>query len=285
MILRNITKHLQDQNWFAVALDFVIVALGVGMALAAGDWINERAQKADLEVARLTIDKDVTTLYFNALERLAVKECRIAQIQNIAKKLQETNQTWVGLRNSVKQSAISGTIDGVLRSPFRDYPSRSWEAAKLRGLLKHIEPEQRQALEDAFMIAPIATELQYAIFVKQSQIKALLLDLELTTSDRLRYFDILAEIDSASSLLDGGLQATMGNLKMTLVQLAPNTLSEFYDSLRDANANGLEAYGDCFVPITLPNVDLTPLPAQLSKQLYSKVQKPAQTSTYPVPVE
>lgn len=259
MLLRRITKHVKEQNWFAVLVDFFIVVLGVGMALAAGDWINERAQKADLAVARLSIDKDATTLYFNALERLAVKECRITQIQTISKLLQDTSKVWVGIRTRVKQSPISGTIEGVLHSPFRDYPSRSWQAAKVRGLLKHIELEQRQALEDVFIIAPIAIELQHTIFIKQSQIKALLLDTPLTPSDRLRYFDVLAEIDAASSLLDVGLLAALGTLESTLLHIEPATLSEFYDDLRVANAIGPKNYGNCFVPITLPNVDLTPL--------------------------
>ena len=182
MILRTITRHVREQNWFAITIDFFIVVLGVGMALAARDWINERAQKADLAVARLTIDKDVTTLYFNALERLAVKECRITQIQTISKKLQD----------------------------------------------------------------------------KQSQIKALLLDTPLTPSDRLRYFDVLAEIDAASSLLDVGLLTTLRTLETTVLHIAPATLSEFYDNLRVTNAIGPKNYGNCFVPITLPNVDLTP---------------------------
>lgn len=29
MILRRLTKHVKDQNWFAVALDFLIVVVGV----------------------------------------------------------------------------------------------------------------------------------------------------------------------------------------------------------------------------------------------------------------
>lgn len=69
---------------------------------------------------------------------------------------------------------------------------------------------------------------------------------------------VLGEIDAASSLLDLGLQATLRNLRATLVYIAPSTLSEFYDNLRVANAIGPKNYGNCFVPITLPNVDLTP---------------------------
>ena len=32
MILRRITKHVKDQNWFAVALDFFIVIAGILIA-------------------------------------------------------------------------------------------------------------------------------------------------------------------------------------------------------------------------------------------------------------
>ena len=31
MLLRRITKHVKDQNWFAVVLDFAIVVAGVMM--------------------------------------------------------------------------------------------------------------------------------------------------------------------------------------------------------------------------------------------------------------
>lgn len=31
MILRRLTKHVKDQNWFTVALDFVIVAGNKGL--------------------------------------------------------------------------------------------------------------------------------------------------------------------------------------------------------------------------------------------------------------
>ena len=36
MLLRSITKHVQDQNWFAIGIDFFIVVVGVfiGMQVA-----------------------------------------------------------------------------------------------------------------------------------------------------------------------------------------------------------------------------------------------------------
>tara|TARA_R110000868_G_scaffold100893_15_gene277695 strand:+ start:97 stop:873 length:777 start_codon:yes stop_codon:yes gene_type:complete len=46
MLLRSITKHVKDQNWFAVALDFVIVVFGVYIGIQLGNWNEERVDQA-----------------------------------------------------------------------------------------------------------------------------------------------------------------------------------------------------------------------------------------------
>ena len=262
MRLRSLTKHLRDQNWFAVALDFFIVVLGVGMALAAGEWLSARSQKADLAVARLAIDEDLSVIYFNALERLALKECRIARVQDIADQLKNMDEPWTGIPVYANNSAILGSLDGVMRAPFRTWPLGSWEAAKSRGLLNHMHEEQRGAIEGAFIIAAIAADLQNTIFNKQSLLKALALEMELTPSDRLRYYDVLAEIDAASALLEVGAEYIITDIEIAFEQVAPTTLAAFHDYLRDTNTAGPAGYGECYKPITLPNVDLTPQSAE-----------------------
>lgn len=52
MLLRSITKHIEEQNWLAVAIDFVIVVIGVFVGLQAAEW-NERNKENELEVAYL----------------------------------------------------------------------------------------------------------------------------------------------------------------------------------------------------------------------------------------
>lgn len=47
MILRSITKHVKDQNWFAVGLDFFIVVFGVFVGLQVENW-NEDRQNQNL---------------------------------------------------------------------------------------------------------------------------------------------------------------------------------------------------------------------------------------------
>ena len=45
MLLRRITKHVKDQNWFAVGIDFVIVVIGVFVGIQLGNWNEARYQQ------------------------------------------------------------------------------------------------------------------------------------------------------------------------------------------------------------------------------------------------
>lgn len=70
MLLRRITKHVKEQNWLAVALDFFIVVVGILIAFQITSW-NETRQSHAAEYAlteRLTIE--FTTLRKELEKRL-----------------------------------------------------------------------------------------------------------------------------------------------------------------------------------------------------------------------
>ncbi len=45
MLLRRITQHVKDQNWFAVFVDFLIVVVGVFIGIQVANWNEERADR------------------------------------------------------------------------------------------------------------------------------------------------------------------------------------------------------------------------------------------------
>ena len=58
MLLRRITKHVKDQNWFAVGIDFLIVVIGVFIGIQVANWNAsqfERREEAAI-VERLRSD-------------------------------------------------------------------------------------------------------------------------------------------------------------------------------------------------------------------------------------
>ncbi len=58
MILRRVTKHVKDQNWFAVGLDFVIVVVGILIAFQITNWSEARGDKADARIALEQLEQD-----------------------------------------------------------------------------------------------------------------------------------------------------------------------------------------------------------------------------------
>lgn len=58
MILRRLSKHLKDQNWVAVALDFVIVVAGVYLGVLLGNLnSNSAAERSERAVVRQLHDE------------------------------------------------------------------------------------------------------------------------------------------------------------------------------------------------------------------------------------
>ena len=77
MILRSVTKHVRDQNWFAVGIDFLIVVIGVFIGIQVANWNDLQQERiraedytgrlksdlrAELEYAQALIDYYETTL-------------------------------------------------------------------------------------------------------------------------------------------------------------------------------------------------------------------------------
>jgi hypothetical protein len=72
MLLRSITKHVKDQNWFAVFLDFFIVVAGI---LIAFQITNSNEQRADRSVERYylsTLENDAKTSIENLRDVVAL---------------------------------------------------------------------------------------------------------------------------------------------------------------------------------------------------------------------
>jgi len=58
MILRSVSKHVRDQNWFAVGLDFIIVVVGVFIGIQVANWNDWRLERIEEQtiLARLQVE-------------------------------------------------------------------------------------------------------------------------------------------------------------------------------------------------------------------------------------
>lgn len=61
MFMRKISKHLQDQNWAAIGIDFVIVVVGVYLGIQVDNWDEARADRERARIFTERMQSDLET--------------------------------------------------------------------------------------------------------------------------------------------------------------------------------------------------------------------------------
>ena len=59
MLLRSITQHVKDQNWFAIFLDFFIVVVGVFIGIQVSNWNDARTEREQERTILAALKSDV----------------------------------------------------------------------------------------------------------------------------------------------------------------------------------------------------------------------------------
>lgn len=96
MILRRLSQSLKEQNWMAIAIEFVLLVAGVFLGIQAQQWSSERAERRlehvyltrvlsdidvsietnELNAARLTEYSDEESFVVDSLRRCSLPEAR-----------------------------------------------------------------------------------------------------------------------------------------------------------------------------------------------------------------
>lgn len=62
MLLRRVIEHVKTQNWTAVALDFLIVVIGVFVGIQVANWNEERKEQAATARYMVRLADDLTSM-------------------------------------------------------------------------------------------------------------------------------------------------------------------------------------------------------------------------------
>lgn len=81
MRLRAIPKHIKDQNWFAVALDFFIVVAGILIAFQITNWSEARGDKVREQQIIERLHSDFVALGQETQEKIEFMEPLIVTIE------------------------------------------------------------------------------------------------------------------------------------------------------------------------------------------------------------
>ncbi|MEP1144717.1 MAG: DUF6090 family protein [Henriciella sp.] len=138
MLLRRITKHVKDQNWFAIALDFLIVVVGILIAFQITNWNEARNERKQEHVWLIRLNGDFDRIivqgsYLNPhmKEQIPAIQRVIAHIRSenlpefegeFVEDLKKINQVWVNMEFSATYTELvaTGELSKIRNENLRD---------------------------------------------------------------------------------------------------------------------------------------------------------------------
>lgn len=252
MLLHRLIDHVKAQNWTAVALDFVIVVAGILIAFQVTEWNEDRAARAKLGRVEEVLQRDLFSIYANAKERIAVAGCRQQAYQMIAAKLLAPGETWAGMPRADTDNVFDRMLPTLLRSPHRNWEARTWKAELAQGTFNLMDDDRRLLLDQTFKQAETAERLQVDIYELQGRLKVLAVSTDIPQSDKLRYYDLLGELDEKSALLELIAEQIITSIETVGVNIPVGARQSLSDELVSDLAYTREVYGACYVPAAYP---------------------------------
>ncbi len=160
MLLRRVIDHVKAQNWTAVALDFVIVVVGVFIGIQVANWNAARGARAEYEraLARLSVEID------NNLAMLDQVEPQTRESLETARRAFETLRS---CKDSPENRAIVNEGLAVIRSTSGVHLRRKAveELTSNASLLAQQSVAERRRFTDLlFYFDLIESEAAYAAF-------------------------------------------------------------------------------------------------------------------------
>ncbi|MEO0452473.1 MAG: hypothetical protein AAFZ74_19325 [Pseudomonadota bacterium] len=139
MLLRRITKHVKEQNWFAVGIDFVIVVIGVFIGIQVANWneLQTERERLDTQLDSFRTElimarDDLASLEAYALERAGDASALRRRLSGDGPELDEEDF------NRLSMSALRATSFTVIY--------RNFDELSLSGGLSQLEDESLRDL-------------------------------------------------------------------------------------------------------------------------------------------
>ena len=136
-----LTRLQPPSGWRAVAWELAIVTLGVLLALAAQQWVENRTIRDKVDASKVALRDELAEHYGYAVEFRTVYPCIKAQLARLRERVLSSG--------SVLEPApvySEPNFDFVLRIPSKVFPTAVWDGAISDGIIQRYEPTFRRLL-------------------------------------------------------------------------------------------------------------------------------------------
>ncbi|WP_118856366.1 hypothetical protein [Sphingomonas mesophila] len=142
------------EGWAKLAGEVGVIVLGVLIALAAQQAVEEWRWSKEVERTKADLDAEILANVALGAERVALNPCLSARLDELATTLAKSDGQWTAnpyrLGTGRAAQTAERTMPLVYRAPLRSFLSDSWEQAKSTGLLLHMDPDEVAAYSEIY---------------------------------------------------------------------------------------------------------------------------------------
>ena len=145
-------KLRPPHGWNAVFWELGIVTVGVLLALAAQQWVENRTIRGKVEASKTALRDELAEHYAYAVEFRTVYPCITAQLSRLRERVLSS-----GPLLEPAPVYAEPNFDVVLRIPSKVFPTAVWDGAISDGIVQRYEPAFRRLLAGYYeSLEPIA---------------------------------------------------------------------------------------------------------------------------------
>lgn len=170
MILRRLSQNLRTQNWVAIAIEFVLLVLGVYLGILAANWNLDRAARQEtgrllsqleIELGQMVVDLDSMDTYYAISGRYATRalagwsrDPTVSESDFIIAAYQASQINGVGTNSSVWAEIFGAdnlrNIDDLpMRDNLRSLMTFDYDLVDLSAVMSRYREEVRKVIPDA----------------------------------------------------------------------------------------------------------------------------------------
>ena len=186
------------EGWRVFAGEVGVIVLGVLIALAAQQAMDEWRWSRDVERTKADLDDEILSNVALGAERVAVNACLQQQLATLSDALGKGEERWTA-RPAVATAPLRFVLPVVYRAPNRVWTTDVWEQAKASGVVGHMNPADVANYSGSYaQIADLRAQNDSEVRLAPS-LAVLGYDGRMDAATRDRVLSRLAELDSLNT--------------------------------------------------------------------------------------
>ena len=234
------------QGWRALAWEIGVVVIGVLLALAAQQLVDQLYWEGQAAKARHNIEEELLEHERDLYDRLAVTPCLKQQLRLLAGRLQTNSGSWTAAPMVVYPSSDATVADKVTptayRAPTRLWIDEAYKTAQSTGALNHLPDALVAEYAGIYRRSRRSIEIQDIEEAAANELSVLAVDGRITSETRPRLFAALARADYASSYMETSLKSQIPMLAKVLDRVP---IERRRKSVEEAVASQRQFRGTC----------------------------------------